>query len=38
MQAKSKIYYLPTVIEGANVAANAPKKEIGQATIEMEIL
>lgn len=34
----AKNYEMPTVIEGANFAANAPKKEIGQATNEMEIL
>lgn len=34
----AKNYEMPTIIEGVNLVANEPKKEIGQATNEMEIL
>ena len=34
----AKNYKMPTIIEGVNLVANEPKKEIGQATNEMEIL
>lgn len=34
----AKNYEMPTTIEGANFAANELKKEIGQATNELEIL
>lgn len=34
----AKNYEMPTTIEGVNLVANEPKKEIGQATNEMEIL
>ena len=34
----AKNYEMPTVIEGVNFAANAPKKEIGQVSNEIEAL
>ena len=34
----AKNYEMPTTIEGVNLVANEPKKEIGQATNKMEIL
>lgn len=34
----AKNYEMPTIIEGVNLVANEPKKEIGQATNELEIL
>lgn len=34
----AKNYEMPTIIEGVNLVANEPKKEIGQATNKMEIL
>ena len=34
----AKNYEMPTIIEGVNLVTNEPKKEIGQATNELEIL
>lgn len=34
----AKNYEMPTTIEGVNLVANEPKKDVGQATNEMEIL